>query len=100
MSTSEALTRGVRVSVDARYSPDHSEPRHGEWFFLYTITIVNEGADTVQLLNRHWVITNATGDVEQVRGPGVVGHQPTLRQGERFLAEVAPFALREPGAFH
>jgi len=117
------------VRVDARYSPDHSDPRQGQWFFLYTITIVNEGPDTVQLLNRHWVITNATGDVEQVRGPGVVGHQPTLSQGEsfeytsgcplktpfgsmhgsyemalengeRFQAEVAPFALREPGAFH
>jgi ApaG protein len=128
-TTSEALTRGVRVRVEARYSPDHSEPRQGEWFFLYTVTIANEGEDTVQLLNRHWVITNATGDVEQVRGPGVVGHQPVLRQGEsfeytsgcplktpfgsmhgtyemslengeRFLAEVAPFALREPGAFH
>ena len=84
VSTSEALTRGVRVRVDARYSTDHSDPRQGQWFFLYTITIVNEGPDTVQLLNRHWVITNATGDVEEVRGPGVVGHQPTLNQGESF----------------
>ena len=129
MTTSEALTRGVRVSVEARYSPEHSDPVHGQWFFLYTVTIANEGAETVQLLNRHWVITNATGDVEQVRGPGVVGHQPVLREGERFeytsgcplktpfgsmqgtyemalengerfLADVAPFALREPGAFH
>ena len=129
MTTSEALTRGVRVSVEARHSPDHSDPVHGQWFFLYTVTIINEGAETVQLLNRHWVITNATGDVEQVRGPGVVGHQPVLREGERFeytsgcplktpfgsmqgtyemalengerfLADVAPFALREPGAFH
>lgn len=129
VSTSEALTRGVRVRVEARYSPDHSEPSHSEWFFLYTITISNEAPETVQLLNRHWIITNATGDVEHVRGPGVVGHQPVLRQGEsfeytsgcplktpfgsmqgsyemslesgeRFMAEVAAFALREPGAFH
>ncbi len=129
MTTSEALTRGVRVKVEARYSPDHSEPIRSEWFFLYTITIANEGDDTVQLLNRHWIITDATGEVEQVRGPGVVGHQPVLQKGEsfeytsgcplktpfgsmsgtyemslengeRFLAEIAPFALREPGAFH
>lgn len=129
VSTSEALTRGVRVRVEARYSPDHSEPSRSEWFFLYTITISNEAPETVQLLNRHWIITNATGDVEHVRGPGVVGHQPVLRQGEsfeytsgcplktpfgsmqgtyemslesgeRFMAEVAAFALREPGAFH
>ncbi len=49
MTTSEALTRGVRVRVEARYSPDHSDPRQSEWFFLYTITISNEGPDTVQL---------------------------------------------------
>ena len=119
----------MRVKVEARYSPDHSEPSRNEWFFLYTITIVNDGDETVQLLNRHWVITDANGEVEQVRGPGVVGHQPVLRHGEsfeytsgcplktpfgsmhgtyemalengeRFLAEVAAFALREAEVFH
>jgi hypothetical protein len=57
--SSEASTRGVRVTVNARYSPPHSDPAKREWFFLYTVTITNEGDDTVQLMNRHWVIMNA-----------------------------------------
>lgn len=129
MSGSEAITRGIRVSVEPRYSPEHSNPHRQEWFFLYTITIANEGEQTVQLLNRHWVITNALGEVEEVRGAGVVGHQPVLKTGEsfqytsgcplktpfgsmrgtyemlterdeRFLVEIAPFILREPNAYH
>lgn len=129
MSTSEAVTRGLRVAVRSRYSPEHSDPPHNLWFFLYTITIANEGGETVQLQNRHWYITDATGEVEEVEGPGVVGEQPVLRPGEsfeytsgcplstpfgsmhgsyemvteggeRFDAEVASFTLREPGAIH
>jgi ApaG protein len=124
VSHSEAVTRGVRVKVHCRYSPDHSDPQKSEWFFLYTITISNEGQAPVQLLNRHWVITDANDHVEEVRGPGVVGHQPVLAPGEsfeytsgcplstpfgsmrgtyemvsddgsRFLAEVAAFGLRD-----
>lgn len=127
--SSEALTRGVRVVVNARYSSSHSDPAKREWFFLYTVTITNEGKETVQLVNRHWVIMNANGHVEEVRGPGVVGNQPTLKTGESFeytsgcplktpfgsmhgeyemvteagdmfLAEIAPFALRESETFH
>lgn len=81
---SEALTRGVRVSVTARYSPEYSDQSRRKWFFLYTIRIANEGSRTVQLLNRHWIITDANGEVEEVRGPGVVGQQPVLKQGESF----------------
>jgi len=84
MPSSEALTRGVRVRVDARYSPDHSHPASSRWFFLYTITISNEGDETVQLISRHWIITDATGHVEEVRGPGVVGQQPVLEPGHAF----------------
>ena len=84
MPSSEALTRGVRVVVNARDSSSHSDPSKREWFFLYTVTITNEGEDTVQLVNRHWVIMNANGHVEEVRGPGVVGQQPTLKPGEHF----------------
>jgi len=51
---------------------------------LYTIRITNEGSRTVQLLNRHWIITDANGEVEEVRGPGVVGQQPVLKHGESF----------------
>ncbi len=83
-TSSEATTRGVRVRVRARYSPDHSDAQRPLWFFLYTITISNVGGETVQLLNRHWVITDANGEVEEVQGPGVVGEQPTLAPGESF----------------
>jgi ApaG protein len=84
MFTSEAVTRGVRVRVQSEYAPERSQPSKNQWFFLYTITISNEGQDTVQLLTRHWIITDATGHVEEVRGPGVVGKQPILRPGEAF----------------
>ena len=84
MFTSEAVTRGIRVSVVSEYAPTRSRPQASEWFFLYTITIKNESTETVQLMSRHWLITNATGEVEEVRGPGVVGQQPVLAPGESF----------------
>jgi ApaG protein len=84
MFTSEEVTRGVRVSVLSEYAPERSNPPRNEWFFLYTITITNEGHDTVQLISRHWVITDAGGHVEEVKGPGVVGQQPTLSPGQSF----------------
>ena len=82
--TSEAVTRGIRVSVEAVYSPPHSRPSQQQWFFVYTIRIANEGDETVQLVSRHWIITDAVGSVEQVRGLGVVGEQPVLEPGEMF----------------
>ena len=84
MSTAEATTNGVCIEVQARYAPDHSTPQLGQWFFLYTVRIRNGGEETVQLLARHWVITDGTGKVEEVRGPGVVGEQPVLQPGEAF----------------
>jgi len=84
MFTSECVTRGVRVSVLSEYAPDRSRPDRQQWFFLYTITIANEGGETVQLLSRSWIITDANGRVEQVRGPGVVGQQPILAPGQSF----------------
>src|SRR5262245_30231430 len=84
MFTSETVTRGVRVSVLSEYSADRSRPTDQQWFFLYTITITNEGQQTVQLLARHWIITHGNGRVEEVKGPGVVGQQPVLKPGEHF----------------
>jgi ApaG protein len=84
MGASEATTRGVRVEVEAEYDPARSAPHEQHWFFLYTVTISNESEESVQLVSRHWVITNGTGDVEEVRGPGVVGHQPILEPGQSF----------------
>ena len=128
-ASSEAVTQGIRVTVECRYAPEYSQPHRNQWFFLYTIQIANEGEQQVQLLSRHWIIRDATGRIEEVRGPGVVGETPVLEPGEafeytsgcplttpfgsmegtyqmvteggeRFEAEVARFALREPGAIH
>lgn len=82
--SSDAITRGVHVHVDPRFSPQRSDPAAGQWFFLYTVTIRNNGDEAVQLLTRHWIITDGTGHVEEVRGPGVVGEQPVLAPGESF----------------
>lgn len=85
VSTSEAITNGIRIRVSSQYLPDHGgESRERQWFFTYTVRISNEGLDTVQLVSRHWVITDANGAVEEVRGPGVVGAQPVLAPGESF----------------
>jgi ApaG protein len=125
MNTSEATTRGVRVEVRSHYLREKSNPAQHQWFFAYDIRISNVGSDIVQLLNRHWIITDANGHVEEVRGPGVVGDQPVLAPGESyeytsfcplatpfgtmegsyqmvtdggasFLATIAQFALIEP----
>jgi ApaG protein len=84
MPRSEAVTRGVKVAVESRYVPEKSEPMRNRWFFAYNIRISNHGDDAVQLVNRHWIITDASGRVEEVKGPGVVGKQPVLQPGESF----------------
>ena len=128
-STSEAITNNVRVEVESQFAPDRSQPFENAWFFIYTVRITNEGNDRVQLLSRHWIITDATGHVEEVRGPGVIGEQPVLQPGESFQytsscelntstgvmlgtyqmvseegdhfdVEIAPFALHEPYTVH
>ncbi len=82
--TSEARTEGLRVLVSARYSDDHSNPLANHWFFLYTIRITNESEAPMQLLSRHWLITDATGEMREVQGEGLVGKQPVLEPGETF----------------
>ena len=81
---SETTTRGVRILVRPRFIPEQSDPDNGQWLFAYHITIRNTGEQTVQLISRHWIITNGEGKVEEVRGPGVVGYQPVLKPGEEF----------------
>ena len=127
--TSEAVTNNVRVEVESQYSAERSQPFQSRWFFSYTVRITNEGDETVQLLSRHWIATDANGRVQEVKGPGVVGEQPVLRPGESFQytsgwplktsagvlrgtfqmvgeggthfdAEIAPFALKEPYTVH
>ncbi len=81
---SEAVTRNVRVHVESEFAPGRSSPAENKWFFLYTIRITNESAETVQLLSRHWLITDAMGEVREIKGPGVIGKQPVLEPGESF----------------
>ena len=127
--TSEAVTNNVRVEVESQYAPERSQPLQHEWFFYYTVRITNEGDETVQLVSRHWISTDAVGHTHEVRGAGVVGEQPVLAPGEAFQytsgwpfktstgvlrgtyqivteggtqfdIEIAPFAMREPYTVH
>ena len=72
------------VSVAVRELPEQSQPDAGQYAFAYTVTIRNSGDVTAQLVARHWVITDAEGHTEEVRGLAVVGHQPLLKPGEQF----------------
>lgn len=71
-------------NVRPQYLPEQSDPAQGLYAFAYTVTIRNTGQVAAQLISRHWVITDATGRVEEVKGLGVVGHQPLLKPGEGF----------------
>ncbi len=124
---SSAVTDGIRVSVTSAFRPDRSEPGQGRWLFSYTVRLANEGDAAAQLVSRHWIITDANGEREEVVGEGVVGQQPQLSPGEqfeytsfcilktphgsmrgtyqmvrsdgsRFDARIAPFPLVVPGA--
>ena len=126
---SEAVTEGVRVTVQSRFHPERSDPQRRFWFFSYEVTIANEGELPVRLESRHWVITDGRGHVEEVRGPGVIGQQPIIAPGDshryvsacplqtamgvmegsyhmlrvdgtRFDARIAPFALTDPSMEH
>jgi ApaG protein len=79
-----AVTRQIEVTVEPAFMPERSVPDRGQFFWSYTIAITNNGGETVQLRTRHWIITDATGKREEVRGRGVVGEQPVLAPGERY----------------
>lgn len=126
---SDTTTRGIRVQVRSEYIPERSSPRDGTYLFQYHVRISNVGPETAQLISREWVITDADGEVERVKGPGVVGEQPVLqpgaafeytsfcplktnvgamqgsyqmitKDGDRFDAMIAPFTLAAPHALH
>lgn len=119
----------IRVEVETSYLDEQSDPREHRYVFAYTITIRNDGASPARLLTRHWVITDANGKVQEVRGDGVVGEQPYLKPGQGFRyssgavietpvgamqgsyqmvaddgaafdAPIAPFRLAIPGVLH
>ena len=79
-----AITRGIAVSVEPTYLEAQSSPDSSEYLWAYRVTIENQGRETVQLLSRHWMITNARGELNEVKGPGVVGEQPLLKPGESY----------------
>src|SRR5687767_1859696 len=126
---SDTTTRGIRIQVKASYLADRSSTRDSQYLFSYHIRISNVGTETVQLVSREWIITSADGEVERVKGPGVVGEQPVLppgasfeytsycplktsvgsmqgsyqmvtASGERFDAIIAPFTLAVPNALN
>lgn len=119
----------IRVDVETNFVDEQSDPRERRFVFAYTITIRNEGQVPARLLTRHWVITDANGKVQEVRGDGVVGEQPYLKpgqgfryssgaiietpvgamqgsyqmvadDGQHFDAPIAPFTLAIPGVLH
>ena len=122
-------TQGICVEVRSRYLPERSSPKDGSYLFQYDVKISNLGSKTAQLVSREWIITNADGEVETVRGPGVIGEQPVLppggsfeytsycplktavgsmqgsylmvtADGERFEAVISPFTLAVPNALN
>ncbi|NBC23445.1 MAG: Co2+/Mg2+ efflux protein ApaG [Gammaproteobacteria bacterium] len=126
---SEKSSHHIRVDVSTNFLDDQSEPELDRYVFSYTITIANLGDVPASLLSRHWIITDANGKVQEVRGDGVVGEQPHLNPGEqfryssgtvletpvgsmegsyqmladdgvRFDAPIAPFTLAVPGLLH
>ena len=81
---SDTTSEGIRIRVGAQYVPEHSDPDRQNFVFAYRVVIENVGEQPAQLLDRHWIIVDSLGERREVRGPGVVGEQPSLDPGERF----------------
>jgi ApaG protein len=79
-----AITRAIRVSVEPVFLDEQSSPSDDHYVWAYQVKIENDGEETVQLVNRHWRITDAQGRMQEVQGEGVVGEQPTLKPGQAF----------------
>jgi ApaG protein len=81
---SDTTTNGIRIQVKTQFLPDRSSPGDDQYVFAYHIKISNLGREVAQLISRHWIITTADGETEEVQGAGVVGEQPVLSPGEQF----------------
>src|SRR4029450_6876536 len=79
-----AVPRKMEVTVTPRFRSERSSPANSYFFWAYTINITNLGDETVQLKTRHWRITDASGRLQEVKGPGVLGEEPTLKAGQSF----------------
>lgn len=77
-------TNDVRVTVEPQFLPERSDPASNRYLWAYTVEITNSGSEPIQILSRHWIITDANGRREEVRGPGVVGEQPVIAPGESY----------------
>jgi ApaG protein len=84
MSEVQVNRHCIKVAARSQFQPEQSSAQDCRYVFAYTITIENQGSEPVRLIDRHWIITDAEGQVQEVRGQGVVGEQPHLRPGQRF----------------
>lgn len=82
--TFEAETAGVRIAVQSYFLEEQSDEDEAQFVWAYRIKIINESSVTIQLLNRHWIITDANGKVQEVQGEGVIGEQPVISPGQWF----------------
>ena len=90
----------IRITAETFYVEQQSEPASDRYVFAYTITIENTGSVTAQLLNRHWIITDGHGEIEEVKGEGVVGEQPVLKPGESFQYTSGAMLKTPVGSMH
>lgn len=97
---SDTTTQGIRVQAVSRFAPERSQPSASMYFFVYTITISNDGEETAQLISRHWIITDGNQHVEEVRGPGVVGETPVLAPGQSFTYSSGCMLRTQYGTMH
>ena len=81
---STTTTNGIEIEVTPQYLTEESDPSKRFWMYIYHVRIVNRSSQRVQLLSRHWVITNGLGEVQEVRGTGVIGQQPSLAPAQSF----------------
>ena len=94
------ISAGIKVSVDVYYQPDYSNPINAEYMFAYRITIENNNAFSVKLLNRHWFIFDSNGEHREVEGDGVVGLQPIINSGQQFQYSSGCNLRTEIGKMH
>ncbi|WP_295391394.1 Co2+/Mg2+ efflux protein ApaG [uncultured Thiodictyon sp.] len=90
----------IKVLARSQFQPEQSAPGEGRYVFSYTVTIENQGSEPARLLDRHWIITDADGQVQEVRGEGVVGEQPHLKPGERFAYSSGAMLPTPVGSMH
>ncbi|NKC11923.1 MAG: Co2+/Mg2+ efflux protein ApaG [Gammaproteobacteria bacterium] len=100
MTGSSIGPRSIQVNAVAVYVEERSAPHQEQFFFAYTITINNTGEVPAKLLSRHWIITDGRGEVQEVRGDGVVGEQPHLRPGQSFQYTSAAILKTPVGSMH